>query len=198
MGAGNELHAPAAGVDVDDDVGGGEEDGREVVGDLAGDGSFRVPGEGPVHVHAVEGREPGGGLRGGHVQRGDEDQPPRHLLWRHLAGEAHDRHLPLVFIPMVAAEAEDGRPFPAGDDRHRHHHVRPAAEVVRIGHLEKALLLARARQINGGMDHGKCAPIVYTPPQCRAFPGFAPPGGPSLVVGKPRGGFATPPKRIPR
>ncbi|MFN9952213.1 MAG: hypothetical protein ACK55I_03870, partial [bacterium] len=96
-----------------------------------------------------------------------------------LAREAHDRHLPLVLVAVVPAEAEDGGPRATGDDGDRHHHVRPAAEVVRVGHLEEALLLPRAVEIDRGVDHdgaphasrstGEATPVSVLPSRRMCF-----------------------------
>lgn len=71
VGAGYEVEAAAASVEIDDDVGEGEENGREKVGeDLAG-GALGVAGEAAVEVAAVEGGEARRGVGGGWIEGGD-------------------------------------------------------------------------------------------------------------------------------
>ena len=57
-----------------------------------------------IEVHAIERREPGGRLRGGHVERRHDDQPSGDLLGCELAGQPRERHLSMVFVTVVAAD----------------------------------------------------------------------------------------------
>ena len=126
----HEFHAAASRMDVDHDIGRGKEHGGKIVRDLTGHGPLGQAGERTIEVHAIERREPGGRLRGGHVERRHDDQPSGDLLRSDLAGQPHERHLALVFVTMVAAEAEHRRPGATCDDRDRHHHVGPPTEIV--------------------------------------------------------------------
>ena len=72
-GEGQEVEGAAAGVEVEDDVGAGQELARHVVGDLLGDGAGRAAGEAAVEVAAVDRRGAGAGAEGGEVEGGDDD-----------------------------------------------------------------------------------------------------------------------------
>ena len=71
VGAGDEVEAAAAGVEIDDDVGEGEEDSREKVGENLAGGALGVAGEAAVEVAAVEGGEARRGVGGGWIEGGD-------------------------------------------------------------------------------------------------------------------------------
>lgn len=153
MRAGDELHAAAARMDIDDDVAQGKEGGAEEVRDLAGDGAFGISGKCAVHVHAVERREACGGACGGKVEGGDEDDASAHVVGCEFACEVHGGDLALVFVAVVASEHEGGGAFAAFDDGAGNHDVGPTAEVVGVGDLEEALLLTGFVEVEGGDDH---------------------------------------------
>jgi hypothetical protein len=56
---------------------------------------------------------------------------------------------------MIATEHEHRRSFATSNESDGDHHISPATEVVRIGNLEKALLLAGLVEIEGSYDPGE-------------------------------------------
>ncbi len=140
-------------MDIDDDVAQGKKGGAEEVRDLAGDRAFGISGKRAVHVHAVERGEACGGACGGEVEGRDEDDASAHMVRCEFACEVHGSDLALVFVAVVASEHEGGGAFAPINDGAGDHDVGPAAEVVGVGDLEEALLLAGFVEVEGGDDH---------------------------------------------
>jgi len=147
VGAGDEVETAAAGVEVDDDVGEGEEDrGKKVGEDFAGS-ALGVAGEAAVEVAAVKRGEARGGVGGGGIEGGDEDEAAGDIGGRELAPEVLNGDLTGVFVAVVAGEEEDGGAGAVCDDTEGDEEVGPTAEVVGIGDGEVARVFA-----DGGVE----------------------------------------------
>ena len=112
-GEGEKVEGAAAGVEVEDQVGAGEERAGDVVGDLLGDGAGRRAREAAVEVAAVDRAGAGGGAEGGEVERGDDDDRAGELGGIEGAGEVEERDRALVLVAVGAA----GRGAPWGRGR---------------------------------------------------------------------------------
>jgi len=147
VGAGDEVETSSAGVEVDDDVGEGEEDrGKKVGEDFAGS-ALGVAGEAAVEVATVERGEARGSVGGGGIEGGDEDEAAGDIGGRELAPEVLNGDLTGVFVAVVAGEEEDGEAGAVCDDTEGDEEVGPTAEVVGIGDGEVARVFA-----DGGVE----------------------------------------------
>ena len=106
------------------------------MGDALGDRAVRVAGEDAVHVLAVLRRLPLRRLEGGHIEDGNDDQPPLDDIGGiERADQVFQAHRPLVLVAVRAADGDDrlARSRPA-DDAERHAHPPPRA-VHRERHM---------------------------------------------------------------
>ncbi len=141
----------AAAVHVDDDVGAGDQEAAEEVGQLLVGRAGGGPREGAIEVRARR-PEAGGGARG--LRRGarDDDQLPAHVLGVGSAGEVERGHLALGLVAVHAAEDDRGRAVAVLDRDHRDEEVRPAGRVRRAGKLEPADVRAGGVQVEGAVN----------------------------------------------
>ena len=150
--------AAAAAVHVDHDVGLGDQEARDEVGELLvdrarsaepGNERLKFAPDGHSRVFACEASSEAHGIT---ISR------PCDVVGIGLAREAQRGHLPLGLVAVHAAEDEHGRPVAAVDGHDRDEKVRPAARVRRPRHLEAPELLAGCfeveRAVHGRVGHG--------------------------------------------
>ena len=74
---------------------------------------------------------------------------PLTVLRIERAGEIVERQRPFIFVAMVAAGEQRGRPVAVADDADRDHHRAPGGIVAAIGQAQEAVLHAVAVEIDG-------------------------------------------------
>ena len=75
--------------------------------DAVRNGAARVSRKRPVHVDAIERRRPGIRDASALAELRHQNDPAGHLLGIQVAAQPLDSDLPLVFVPVRSAEAQD-------------------------------------------------------------------------------------------
>jgi len=152
VSAGVEIESSSAGVDIDDNVAQRKEDGSEIMGDHFGRSSEGIAGEATIEVLAVQRRESGCGLGGGHIECGDEDDASGEFVELKFPEHAHDGNLSGIFVAVVSCHDEGRFSLAAIEDGDRNDEVGPPGQVVRVGDVEGSVLDALFFVIDGRAD----------------------------------------------
>ena len=157
VGTGIKVNAASASVQVDDDINPRKDFRGEVVGHDFGDGAFRVSGKTAVEIFAIQGGESRGCFGGGDVDRGDEDDAAGNLFQLQGFHQFHNGDGTGVFISMITGHEEHGGAFAIGHGGDGDLQLRPAAQVVREGNIERTPLSAGLFKVdlrtNGSLCH---------------------------------------------
>ena len=149
---GQEIQRLAPRMVIQHQVGGGHQDRRQVIRDLLRDRTVGAPRKGAVHVHPVDGADPRARRDRGRVHRGQDDHAAHHLRGLQLPCQLLQRQGAFVFVAVIAPGQQRGGPVAAADHRQRDHHAAPGAVVAAVGQAQKAVMLTRRVQRDGGRD----------------------------------------------
>ena len=153
-GGGDVVEGGSAGVEVDHDVGAGDQLGFDEVGDLLGDGAHGVTGEEAVEVAVVNGGGAGAGDGGGEIGGGQEDDPALDRLGREGAGEVAEGDLAFVFVAVGAGDEECGRAFAVVEDDDWDGDVAVGGAVDGVEEADEAALGALLVEVDFGDQGG--------------------------------------------
>ena len=130
--------------------------------DLLGDGAARIARKGAVEVQPVDRRGALAGHGGVDVVGRHQDEASLDLARVEVADQLADGDRPLIFVAVIAALDDDGRPLAVGDHRNRHAGDAPGVVVGRVRDHDEADLSAGLVEIDGGEGGGRagCGGVV--------------------------------------
>src|SRR5437868_4326180 len=124
----------ASRMNIHDDAAQRENSGLHEVRDSIRDRSASVPRKRPVHIDAIQGRDPRIRGAGAFAQLRHQDYAPSNLLRFQIHGQALYGNLALVLVPVCPAKTDHGVGVSAAasvNDRQRDERVSPGAVQVK-------------------------------------------------------------------
>ena len=116
-----EIQGAATRMNVQHDVRQRQQSAVEVISDFLGHRAIRFTGKTAIQVALVDRRRPSPGMKRRRVHERDDDHPALHLGRRQALRELAQCDRAFVFVTVVAATEQRGRPLTAlnyGDGNH--------------------------------------------------------------------------------
>jgi len=139
-------------MDVQHDIGQGQQSPIEVIGNFLGHGAVRLTGETAIEIALVDRRRAPTSMERRGVHERDDNHPPRYLGGRQALRQLAQRHRAFVFVTVVTAGKQRSRTLAALNHRYRNHHRAPGRIVPGIRQFEESVLHAFAGKVHRGID----------------------------------------------